>query len=579
VAINPIFRPTFLAWHYRSRDERLINFSNYYFYDNKLVTFPSATRTNEGRGIHYVHVPDGVWDRGRSRTNRREAQCVAELIIRHLDRFPERSLGVAAMNATQREAIEVALNELIEQRPDLAPLLSVARSEPFFIKSLENVQGDERDTIIISVGYAKAQSGALNLNFGPLNREGGWRRLNVLVTRAKRQTILVTSMHSLDLAAVNPNNRGAFMLRKFIEYAEKGGVLPADPVAQSEAETNDFEEAVAEALRQRDLSVDEQVGVGSYRIDVAIRDPRDSTRYLIGVECDGATYHSARTARDRDFLRQQILRNQGWRLHRLWSTDWFRDRERALQSVLRSVELAMQSPSSDSMEASPSSITSLEPTPSAPEPRTGHAGTGPSRRYKPGVPYQKYRAPGPLPSDWIMNASHIWKLSVQVVSVVRHEAPIHQDVALERLKEIHGVSRAGVNIMNNVRQATAIAVNNQEIYWDETRSFIYAGDVVEFRVPADGVERTIAYVAPEEIALAALYAVEDQFGLPRDQLPASRGRGSWHTQDENWRLRGCRKRRRRSNRERKTSSERPKRLPDLNEKSFVAPAPSPEERQ
>lgn len=273
VAINPVFLPTFLAWHYRSRDERLINFSNHYFYNNALVTFPSATTSNEGRGVHHVYVTDGVWDRGRSRTNRREAQRVAQLIIEQFGRWPDRSLGVVAMNATQREAIEVALSELIEQHPDLSPLLSPARPEPFFIKALENVQGDERDMMIISVGYAKTQSGALSLNFGPLNREGGWRRLNVLVTRAKWPTILVTSMRSQELAAVNPNNLEALMLRKFIEYAEKGANLPADPVVLSEAETNDFEEAVAEALRQRDLEVDEQVGVGKYRIDLAIRDP------------------------------------------------------------------------------------------------------------------------------------------------------------------------------------------------------------------------------------------------------------------------------------------------------------------
>jgi very-short-patch-repair endonuclease len=520
VAINPVFQPTFLAWHYRSRDERLINFSNHYFYNNKLVTFPSATTSNDGRGVHHLYVADGVWDRGRSRTNRREAQRVAELIVDQVDRFPDRSLGVAAMNATQREAIEMALNELIEQRPDLAPLLSTAQSEPFFIKALENVQGDERDTIIISVGYAKTQSGTLSLNFGPLNREGGWRRLNVLVTRAKWQTILVTSIRSQDLAAVNPNNRGAFMLRKFIEYAEKGGALPADPVVRPEAETNDFEEAVAETLRQRDLSVDEQVGVGSYRIDLAIRDPRDPARYLIGVECDGATYHSARTARDRDLLRQQILRNQGWRLHRLWSTDWFRDREKAVQGILRSVELAMQSPPSESIEAPPLPPPPPESTPRPPGPTPTSLGESVANRtYKAGVPYRKYRAPRPLASDGIMNLSHILNLAAQVASVVRHEGPIHPDVLLERLKEIHSVLRAGTNILNNVRQATAIAVTNHGLSWDADRCFLSAGAVDEFRVPGDGVERAIHHIAPEEIALAALYAVEDQFGLPRDHLP------------------------------------------------------------
>jgi len=524
IAINPVFLPAFLAWHYRSRDERLINFSNHYFYNNTLVTFPSAATSSDGRGVHHVYVPDGVWDRGRSRTNRREARRLAEVVLAQLDRYPDRSVGVVAMNATQREAIEVSLNELLEVRPDLAPLLSPARPEPFFIKALENVQGDERDTMIISIGYAKTDSGALSLNFGPLNREGGWRRLNVLVTRAKWQTILVTSMRSQELAAVNPNNRGAFMLRKFIEYSERGGTLPPDPAMPSQAETNDFEEAVAEALRQCDFKVDEQVGVAGYRIDLAIRDPRDRSRYLLGVECDGASYHSARTARDRDLLRQEILRSQGWRLHRLWSTEWFRDRDKALQGVLRSVEVALQAPAGESPEASARSIPPPKPHQ---EPRgdlegTTHKPVGePNRRFGPGQPYRKYRAARPLDSQGIMDRRRVSEVAMQIAEVVRFEGPIHEEILLERLKEIYDVARAKSRIQENVRQATVIAVRRHGLRHDSTRRFLCAGteSVASFRVSADGVERSIGQLPPEEIEFAVLYVVEDQFGFPREHLP------------------------------------------------------------
>jgi len=518
VAINPVFLPTYLAWHYRSRDERLISFSNHYFYNNGLVTFPSASTGDGDRGVHHVFVADGIWDRGRSRTNRREAQRVAELIVEQLDRHPDRTLGVVAMNTTQREAIEVALNELVEQRPDVAPLLSRARHEPFFIKSLENVQGDERDSMIVSVGYAKTAGGALSLNFGPLNREGGWRRLNVLVTRAKWQTILVTSMRSQDLVAVSPNNRGAFMLRKFIEYAEQGGVLPRDPATLSKAETNDFEEAVAEALRQADLEVDEQVGVGSYRIDLAVRDPRDRSRYLLGVECDGATFHSAKTARDRDLLRQQVLRNQGWRLYRLWSTDWFHDRDHALQGVLRAVEQAMQAPAES--VAAPLDASS----PPAPRPAGAPMDREPtpaSPRQAPGAPYRRYQPSRQYRSDGITNHNQVPELAAQIAAVVRFEGPIHEELLMDRLKEIYGFSRAGSNIQDNVRRATSVAVRQHGLRHDEPRQMLYPGNqpIKVFRVSGDGVERTIAQIAPEEIALAVLFVVEDQFGFQRDRLP------------------------------------------------------------
>ncbi len=243
-AVVPAFAEGHLHWHYRSRDERLIKFSNHYFYDNHLITFPSASTDDRGRGVHLRYVADGVWDRGRSRTNRREARVVAQTILDVFDSDPGRSVGVVAMNASQREAIEDAFHDELLCRPDLVPLLDANRQEPFFIKALENVQGDERDCMIISIGYGRDNSGMLALNFGPLNMEGGWRRLNVLVTRAKWETILVTSIRSLELQAVNPQNRGALALRNFIAYAEEGAKLPAPAAAPTGYETNDFEDAV-----------------------------------------------------------------------------------------------------------------------------------------------------------------------------------------------------------------------------------------------------------------------------------------------------------------------------------------------
>jgi very-short-patch-repair endonuclease/DNA polymerase III delta prime subunit len=526
VAINPAFERTHLRWHYRSRDERLIKFSNHYFYENALITFPSVSANAEGQGVRLEYLPEGVWDRGRSRTNRREARRTAELVVEQFECHPDRSVGVVAMNVTQREAIEDSLSELIEGRPYLSPLLDSNRPEPFFVKSLENVQGDERDTMIISVGYGKSSDGALSLNFGPLNREGGWRRLNVLVTRAKWQTILVTSMRSHELAAVNPNNKGAVALRNFLAYAESNGRIPGDGPVLPPGETNDFEDAVAEALRERGLEVDQQVGASQYRIDLAIRDPRDRTRYILGIECDGATYHSSRTARDRDLLRQQILRGQGWRLHRVWSTDWFRDKEKALKAVLRSLKIALEARDGESPPA-PGRGGVTAPSQQS-KPRTIiHSDTADDkvtnvtgRRFRCGVPYQKYKGLGAaLDREHLLDPNYLSSLAQRIAAIVRTEGPIHLELLVDRLKEMHGVARAGSNVQRNVDRAVESAERNCGI--ERRGNFLKArGSGLEtFRIPGEGVHRHLALVPPEEIELAILYIVEDQFGFQRDALP------------------------------------------------------------
>jgi len=525
VAVVPIFQDAHLRWHYRSRDERLIKFSNNYFYDNGLITFPSASTTREGRGVHLIYVPDGVWDRGKSRTNRAEARRVAELVIEHFERFPERSLGVVAMNANQREAIEDAISEELQDRPDLAALLDEG-PEPFFVKSLENVQGDERDAMVISVGYGKDADGHLTLNFGPLNMEGGWRRLNVLVTRAKWQTILVTSMRSHELAGINPQNRGAVALKNFIDYAERDCELPPSPVTLTGAETNDFEDAVCETLRERGLEVDQQVGASKFRIDLAIRDRRDPSRYVLGIECDGRTYHSSRTARDRDLLRQQILMQMGWKIHRVWSTEWFHERDTAIESILRTLERAEATPPEQEVEA---------PLPGAPNGQSkevGHETRTPRqpviRRYPPGQPYQKFRADSRWRSaEILLKPANVPLVAKLVAEIVEKEGPIHEKLIIERLKEIYEIDEIAreSNTAANIAGAIELAVRDYGLRRGRNGWFLFKGTdpSVRFRVPADAVFRPVNLIAPEEIEVAVLHLVEDQFGLMRDRIPHALG--------------------------------------------------------
>jgi very-short-patch-repair endonuclease/DNA polymerase III delta prime subunit len=535
VAIFPVFDHAHLRWHYRSKDERLIKFSNHYFYrERPLITFPPASLDSADRGVRLEYLPAGVWDRGGSRTNRVEARRVAELVVEQLERHPERSLGVVTMNVTQREAVEEALDERVLARPDLAPLLRADRAEPFFIKALENVQGDERDTIIISVGYGKSSAGALSLNFGPLNQDGGWRRLNVVITRARWHTILVTSMRSDELVGVNPNNLGAVHLKNFIVYAEQGAQLPADPAVPTDEETNDFEDAVAAALRERGLVVDQQVGSSGYRIDLAVRDPRNTARYVLGIECDGATYHSAKTARDRDLLRQEVLRAQGWRLYRVWSTDWFRDRSKATAGILRALEQALAAPPDDvPMTDSPEARATSGPAPDRETPRTSPPPSpdlsasmpaGGSRHSTgadpdlPGEPYERYRERGER--DFLLDRSRGARLKEQIIRIVRAEGPVHEELLMERLKEINQVGRAGTNVQENIECALKAAIQAANVERvDEHFLKVPGSRRRAFRTPGDGVQRPLPFLPPEEIELAVLFTVEDQFGYQRDALP------------------------------------------------------------
>ena len=329
-----------LKWHYRSRFENLISFSNKNFYQSDLVTFPSSKKDAAGIGVDYYFV-DGTFDR-KSKTNRAEAERVVDLVFENMEKYPERSLGVVAFSIAQQGLIDKLISKRRQQDPSKEAFFRSDRKEPFFVKNLETVQGDERDTIIFSIAYAKDAQGRLILNFGPINREGGERRLNVAVTRAKYNVQLVSSMRYTDIDLSRTNSVGARLLREYLDYAENGEIalLRTVNVNPFESFDSDFESEVCEFLRENGYSVDTQVGCSSFKIDLALKRP-DSSDYVLAIECDGATYHSSKTARDRDRLRQDILERMGWRFYRIWSTDWFRNKRVEKERLLAAVNEAL----------------------------------------------------------------------------------------------------------------------------------------------------------------------------------------------------------------------------------------------
>jgi hypothetical protein len=334
-----------LAWHYRSRHESLIAFSNERYYEGRLVTFPSPV--TDDRAVRYLHVPGGVYERGSGRVNREEARAVVrEVVNRLLDPVfaaQSSSLGIVTFNTEQQRLIETMLDQERRSRPELERLFGPDWHEPVFVKNLETVQGDERDIILFSVGYGPDAAGRVSQNFGPLNKDGGTRRLNVAITRARSELVVFATLQPDQIDLSRTKAVGVTDFKHFLEYAERGpGALARAAAPPNRDPESPFEEAVCKALQECGWIVHPKVGVAGFRIDLGIMHPDAPGRYLAGVECDGATYHRSATARDRDLLRERVLRGLGWRIHRVWSTDWWVDIETAIARLTAALDADLE---------------------------------------------------------------------------------------------------------------------------------------------------------------------------------------------------------------------------------------------
>ena len=540
-----------LRWHYRSRNEGLIAFSNKEFYRGRLFTFPHPDQAGADQGIRFVHVADGVYERGSARRNLPEARRVVSLLLDHARHTPEWSLAVVTFSEAQRDAIQDLLEQELAAHPDLRPFFESSHpAEPFRIKNLELIQGDERDVIVFSIGYGRDETGASpNLNFGPLNREGGRRRLNVAVTRAEYRVIVVSSMQPEDLA--RSDNEGVRMLREYMFQARDGLDTLSTTAGKAAGVDSLLESSVLASFNAAGLAVHPQVGVSGYRIDLGIVDPVTPGRYCLGIECDGATYRSARTAHDRDRLRQTVLEGLGWNLHRIWSRDWYVDPERELQRVLERVK-ACAGKDSLEIKATPGPIVAggtpppVEQTPLVPgnshadqpaasspaeqrafrletprmeQPQTV-ASTKPTSRTtaqaQDVAPYRNYAGRIHSPDA----AQHY--LVADVAGIVNAEGPIHREAVMRRIAGAWGVGRVGSRIYQTLSGIVESAVQQRAVRLSRDRQYLWPKDEVKIvpRVPGDNDERRpIDEICPEEIAAAVNVCLRRAYGsVSREEL-------------------------------------------------------------
>jgi very-short-patch-repair endonuclease len=505
-----------LRWHYRSRHQSLIAVSNSEFYQNKLYIVPSPYTAEAGMGLRFHHLPSGVFDSGGTGTNAVEAKAVAEAVIRHAKEQPNESLGVATFSVRQRRAIQDELERLRRLNPDTEGFFHSHPTEPFFVKNLENVQGDERDAIFISVGYGRNAQDYMAMRFGPLSAEGGERRLNVLISRAKRRCEVFSSITDEDIDLERGKGKGVVAFKLFLHFARTRRLS----IAQTTARGHDslFEEQVAKALAKLGYQVHPQVGIAGFFIDLAVADQERPGRYLLGIECDGASYHSSRSARDRDRLRQSVLEDHGWHIHRVWSTDWFQRPKEQLDRAVAAIEAAKaelgERSGRTAARAVPVEVVTIE---RADVTEVGLEDTSDRSASIPPYAEASFQVPS---SAHELHDTPVYLLADIARQVIVAEGPVHAAEVTSRIRSLWGLQRSGGRIQSAVDRAIQSLVRSGEAV-DAAGFLSLPGTEVRLRnrsgVASLGL-RQPSMLPPAEIEVAIRRVVSDNLGASGEEI-------------------------------------------------------------
>ena len=524
----------YLLWHYRSKHESLIAFSNSEYYDNKLMTFPSPD--NIESKVRIVNI-NGYYDKGKSRQNRAEAQAVVDEIARRLrsEELRKKSIGVVTFSIVQQALIEDLLSDLFIFYPELETL-ALECDEPLFIKNLENVQGDERDVILFSVGYGPDAEGRVSMNFGPLNRAGGERRLNVAVSRARYEMIIYSTLRSDMIDLNRTSSIGVAGLKRFLEYAEKGtrSTISSVPRQLSEA-TASIETIIADRLRSLGYTVHTDIGCSGYKIDIGIVDTENTSNYQLGIICDGKNYKRTKTARDREIVQNNVLKALGWDIYRIWTMDWWEKPDEVMatiqEAIARKKNSEIGSMTATEINSTPTEVTAPAPTaqitnndisfvlkasPVAPEKQAASVLSTQNRieqKYK----FAKITPYSYSPEDFFFTDSYSILLS-QIRKIMESEAPISKSLLCKKILSEWGISRLGTRVEAQIETA----LDTLNIYRTEYEGLVFCWNDKEqcasYSIYRPVSDREATDIPPEEIANAIRQLLTDSISLPAADL-------------------------------------------------------------
>ena len=511
----------YLLWHYRSKHESLIAFSNSKYYENKLMTFPSPD--DIASKVNYTYV-DGYYDRAKTRQNMFEAKAIVEEILKRLSdpELSKLSIGVVTFSSVQQTLIEDLLTEAFNLQPELEAV-SLLSTEPIFIKNLENVQGDERDVILFSIGYGPDKEGKVNLNFGPLNRQGGWRRLNVAVSRARYEMKVFATLKPEQIDITRTASEGVAGLKGFLEYAQKGKqALYHSNSNITKCKTNGLIDSIAKEIRINGYEVHLNIGSSVYKIDIGVVNPKSPDEYILGILCDGVNYKEAKTARDREIVQNDVLKLLGWEVHKVWSIDWWENKSKVMMDVINAIKGAIEK-----KQLHPSTTLANYEKPNLFWESVGVEKTNATESKQILKTIKYYRAhkiqqnTGLSSEDFIQHINRD-KITQQIIQVLEVEAPISKNLLSKRVLANFGLTRSGTRINSQLEMIfTNLCLNQKDhgqmtFFWNKHQN---PEEYLDYRIPStENDKRDAEDLPPEEIANAVREILSNQISLPKEEL-------------------------------------------------------------
>ena len=505
----------YLLRHYRSKHESLISFSNNNYYDGKLLTFPSADNLSQ-KVIHYPI--EGFYDKGKTRTNSFEADAIVDFVLKHFEdpKRRIRSLGIVTFSQTQQNLIEDKLDGLYALNADLE-VWATQGEEPLFVKNLENVQGDERDFILFSIGYGKDVQGKLSMNFGPLNREGGWRRLNVAVTRSRYEMHVFSTLRSEEIDLSRTAARGVAGLKAFLNFAEKGASALSKEHEGAQSKNMQLSIMIAKELKKRGWDSEYNIGSSDFKIDLGIINPKHPEEFILALLIDGDNYYQAKTSNDRELVMPQVLKSLGWNIHRVWSLEWLENKEKVIEEIIKHLETL---PTEKNKEE-PITFHPKEPIPAIDSVQDQLVENVIAIQPKIQIPYKTFQPENNLQIynlEDVYDSSNQQKLQELIKNIVEIEGPISKDFLFKKVAQLLNINRIGARLNRYFEEL----VDNLHFYELHHNQIFYLASsdllpILNYR-ENDMIQRSMDDIAPEEILCAVLECVRENYSIDKNEL-------------------------------------------------------------